>query len=277
MSDTSSDDYWHGTLLRCLVEDPRPLAWLGLIVVATAAWSFLATMASIEGLPSDYAFIRFVVAICTVSPSEWVVSDFAVALVMWVAMAFAMMLPAGAPLLATYLDISSAAKLKKMEVVSPIVLIAGYISVWAAFALMATFVQWGLVSIRALSGEMALFNPIVGGVVLIGAGLWQFTPVKHDCLTKCRRPFTWFMANWRDDEAGVFKLGLQQGIFCLGCCWALMAVMFVAGLMNLAWMAILAIVMVLEKVIPNPKPLVYGTGIALIVGGVVLAARGVGI
>ena len=75
------------------------------------------------------------------------------------------------------------------------------------------------------------------------------------------------MANWRDDEMGVLKLGIEQGIVCLGCCWALMAVMFVAGLMNLAWMAGLAVVMVLEKVIPNPRPLVYGTGGVLILGG----------
>ena len=80
------------------------------------------------------------------------------------------------------------------------------------------------------------------------------------------------MANWKDDEIGVFKLGLEQGVICLMCCWALMAVMFVAGLMNLFWMAALAAVMVLEKTVPNPKPLVYGTGVVLIVGGVGLLA-----
>ncbi|MEM7425765.1 MAG: DUF2182 domain-containing protein [Pseudomonadota bacterium] len=277
MSDAQNDDYWQGTALRRLVEDPRPLAWGGLFLVAGAGWAFLSAMATLQGAPSDSHLIRLLVSLCTVSPGDWGIADFAAATVMWSAMAFAMMLPAGAPLLSTYLDISGAARLKNMEVVSPVVLIAGYVSVWLIFALLATAVQWGLVSARALTGELALLNPVLGGTVLIGAGLWQFTPVKHDCLTKCRRPFTWFMANWRDDEAGVFKLGFQQGVFCLGCCWALMAVMFVAGLMNLAWMAVLAVLMVLEKVIPNPRPLVYGTGIALVIGGGIMFARGMGI
>ena len=276
MSDSQSDDYWHGSLLRRCVEDPRPLAWIGLIVVCMAGWAFLASMAALQGIPSDNYLLSLISALCTVSPAAWTIGDFAAASAMWVAMAFAMMLPAGAPLLATYLDISGAAKLKNMEVVSPVVLIGGYISVWIVFALLATAIQWGLTSFNALSEDLTLLHPVAGGLVMIGAGLWQFTPVKHDCLTKCRRPFTWFMANWRDDEAGVFRLGVEQGIFCLGCCWALMAVMFVVGLMNLAWMAVIAIVMVLEKVIPNPKPLVYGTGVALLLGGAVIAVRGAG-
>lgn len=277
MAELQDDDYWAGTLLRRCVDDPRPLAWIGLTVVCLAGWAFLASMAALQGLPSDNYLLTLITALCTVSPGQWGVGDFAAATAMWVAMAFAMMLPAGAPLLSTYLDISGAARLKEMEVVSPVVLIAGYISVWIAFALAATGVQWGLTAANAMSSDFALLHPVVGGLVLMGAGLWQFTPVKHDCLTKCRRPLTWFMANWRDDEAGVFRLGVQQGIFCLGCCWALMAVMFVVGLMNLAWMAVIAIVMVLEKVIPNPKPFVYGTGIALLIGGGVIVAHGAGL
>ncbi len=276
MTDTPNADFWEGTLLRRCVQDPRPLAWLGLFVVAGAGWAFLGAMAAAQGAPNDMQFSRLLIALCAVSPGSWGMLDFLAAAVMWNAMALAMMLPAGAPLLSTYLDISGAARLKNMEVVSPVVLVAGYLSVWSAFALIATSFQWALTSADALTEEFSFLSPAVAGLVLIGAGIWQFTPVKHDCLTKCRRPFTWFMANWRDDEAGVFKLGVQQGVFCLGCCWALMAVMFVAGLMNLAWMAVLAIVMVLEKVIPNPKPLVYGTGLVLVVSGLVMIVHGVG-
>jgi len=272
MSDTNP---YHEGWLRRRIDDPRPLAWAGIVILTAAGWAFLGTMAAVQsgagGLGNSYA-AQLIVSLCTVSATAWTSADLALAVLMWSAMAFAMMLPAGAPLLATYMDIAGAAKAKQMQVVSPSVLIAGYMVVWLVFALAAGLVQGALVSVGALSPEMQLMHPVVGAVVLIGAGAWQFTPTKHQCLSKCRRPFTWFMANWKDDEVGVFKLGLEQGLICLVCCWALMAVMFVAGLMNLFWMAALAAVMVLEKTVPNPKPLVYGTGIALIAGGVGLLA-----
>ena len=259
---------YHEGWMRRRVDDPRPLAWAGIAILAAAGWAFLATMATVQGsgAGSSYA-LQLIASLCTVSTGAWNSADLALAIVMWAAMAFAMMLPAGAPLLATYLDIAGAAKAKQMEVVSPSVLIAGYMSVWLAFAVAASLVQGALSAAGALSSEMHLVHPVVGALVLIGAGAWQFTPTKHQCLSKCRRPFTWFMANWRDDEWGVFKLGLAQGMICLACCWALMTVMFVAGLMNLFWMAGLAAVMVLEKTVPNPKPVVYGTGIVLILFG----------
>jgi predicted metal-binding membrane protein len=171
-------------------------------------------------------------------------------------------------MLATYMDIAGAGKRKGLEIPSAGVLGVGYLAVWGVFAVAATLAQWGLASAGELSPALKLASPWIGAGVLIGAGAWQFSATKHNCLTKCRRPFTWFMANWRDDTRGVLAMGLRQGIICLGCCWALMAVMFVAGLMNLVWMAVLAIVMVSEKVLPNPKPLVYGTGIVLILTGI---------
>ncbi len=273
MSDTNS--YHHGWLRR-RIDDPRPLAWGGIVVLTAAGWAFLGAMAAVQSgggaLGNSYA-VQLLISLCTVSNSAWTSTDLALAVLMWSAMAFAMMLPAGAPLLATYMDIAGAAKAKQMQVVSPRVLIAGYMAVWLVFAVVAGLVQGGLVAAGALSTDMQLLHPALGAAVLIGAGLWQFTPTKHQCLSKCRRPFTWFMANWKDDEWGVFKLGLAQGVICLVCCWALMTVMFVAGLMNLFWMAILAAVMVLEKTVSKPQPLVYGTGIALIAAGLGLLVR----
>lgn len=268
---------YHEGWMRRRIDDPRPLAWAGIAILTTAGWAFLATMAAVQsgagGAGSSYA-LQLIASLCTVSTGAWSAGDLALAMVMWTAMAFAMMLPAGAPMLATYMDIAGAAKAKQMQVVSPRVLIAGYMAIWLGFGLLASLVQGGLAAAGALSSEMHLVHPVVGALVLIGAGAWQFTPTKHQCLSKCRRPFTWFMANWRDDEMGVFKLGLEQGVVCLVCCWALMTVMFVAGLMNLFWMAALAAVMVLEKTVPNPKPVVYGTGVVLIISGVGLLAGG---
>ncbi len=267
---------YHEGWLRRRIDDPRPLAWAGIVILTAAGWAFLGTMAAVQGgaggAESSYA-LQLIASLCAVSTEAWTSADLALATLMWSAMALAMMLPAGAPLLATYMDIAGAAKAKQMEVVSPSVLIAGYMSVWLMFAIAASFVQGVLAGAGALTDELHIASPIVAAFVLIGAGAWQFTPTKHQCLSKCRRPFTWFMANWSDTETGVFKLGLQQGLVCLLCCWALMGVMFVAGLMNLFWMAVLAAVMVLEKTIPNPKPLVYGVGTILIAGGLALLAN----
>jgi predicted metal-binding membrane protein len=260
----NEDDGW----LRHKLDSPHLLAWVGFGVLVFCAWIFLAAM-SFAASDGQVGFVRELLAsLCAVSTTAWSSSDLALAFAMWMAMTFAMMLPAGAPMLATYMDIAGAGKRKGLEIPSAGVLAAGYLAVWGVFAVAATVAQWGLASAGELSPALKLASPWIGAGVLIGAGAWQFSATKHNCLTKCRRPFTWFMANWRDDTRGVLAMGLRQGIICLGCCWALMAVMFVAGLMNLVWMAVLAIVMVSEKVLPNPKPLVYGTGIVLILTGI---------
>jgi predicted metal-binding membrane protein len=254
--------------LRHKLDSPHLLAWVGFGVLVFCAWILLAAM-SFAASDGQVGFARELLAsLCAVSTTAWSSSDLALAFAMWMAMTFAMMLPAGAPMLATYMDIAGAGKRKGLEIPSAGVLAAGYLAVWGVFAVAATLAQWGLASAGGISPALKLASPWIGAGVLIGAGAWQFSATKHKCLTKCRRPFTWFMANWRDDTRGVLAMGLRQGIICLGCCWALMAVMFVAGLMNLVWMAVLAIVMVSEKVLPNPKPLVYGTGIVLILTGI---------
>jgi len=262
------DEYW----MRRMLDSPHVLAWSGFAALVGCAWMLLAAM-SLGTTWGEAGYARELLAsLCAVSTSGWTPSDLSLALAMWLAMTFAMMLPAGAPMLATYMDISGAAHRKGMKIPGAWVLAGGYLSVWGAFAIVATLAQWGLAGSGELSPAFTLVSLLAGAGVLIIAGAWQFSATKHDCLTKCRRPFTWFMANWRDDMAGVFNMGFRQGIVCLGCCWALMAVMFTAGLMNLIWMAVLAIVMVAEKILPNPKPLVYGTGIVLILTGIGVAA-----
>ncbi len=272
MSDSGStipqDGEFGDSWLRRRLDSPQTAAWCGFGVLVLCAWLLLAAM-SFGASGGEAGFARELLAsLCAVSTSGWTGNDLALAFAMWMAMTFAMMLPAGAPMLATYMDIAGAARRKGMKIPSSAVLAGGYLSVWGAFAVVATCAQWALASAGELSPAFTVASPWLGAGVLIGAGAWQFSATKHDCLTKCRRPFTWFMANWRDDTLGVLNMGLRQGVICLGCCWALMAVMFVAGLMNLLWMAVLAIVMVAEKVLPNPKPLVYGTGVVLILTGI---------
>ncbi|MFZ5673742.1 MAG: DUF2182 domain-containing protein [Pseudomonadota bacterium] len=184
-------------------------------------------------------------------------------LAMWLAMTLAMMTPAAAPMIQTYLDIAEAAAAKQMTIVPPLVLAAGYGAVWLVFALAAALAQWGLLE----AGHAGVFEGRWAALVLIGAGAYQFTSLKHACLSKCRMPMPYFMARWTDRPFGVFRMGLAQGLNCFGCCWALMGLGFAAGLMNIVWMGFIGLVMVLEKTLPQPKALSYGIGLGLVAAG----------
>lgn len=224
---------------------------LSVIVLVSSLYLWMAAGASFAGL---------IDALC--SPASD--AGFTAIASMWLAMTLAMMIPTAAPMLSTYLDIAEAAKAKSMAIVSPLVLTAGYGAVWIAFALAAAFVQWSLIA----SGHSGLIEGRFAGLVLVGAGAYQFSSLKHACLSKCRMPMPYFLAHWTDRMMGVFRMGVAQGIACFGCCWALMSLSFVAGLMNIAWMGAIGALMVLEKSVPQPKALSYGLGLGLIGAGI---------
>jgi predicted metal-binding membrane protein len=193
-------------------------------------------------------------------------ADLAQICAMWLAMTLAMIIPSAAPMIATYLDIAEAAEAKRMMIASPLLLASGYGAVWIIFALAAGFAQWTMLKAGyagALQGRFA-------GLVLVGAGAYQFTALKHACLSTCRMPMPYFLAHWTDRPSGVFRMGLDQGVTCFGCCWALMMLSFVAGLMNIAWMGLIGLVMVLEKTLPEPKALSYGLGAGLVGAGILM-------
>jgi predicted metal-binding membrane protein len=185
---------------------------------------------------------------------------------MWGAMTLAMMLPSAAPMILTYAEIADTAAAKSQPVVSPFVIAAGYTAVWFGFAALATVAQLALTRAAVLDAGMASASGLFSGAILIGAGAYQFSALKHACLTQCRHPFPFFFANWQTTPRGVFRLGMKQGLYCLGCCWAMMLVMFAVGVMNVIWMAALGIVMAIEK-LGSGKRFTYGVGVALIVIG----------
>lgn len=171
---------------------------------------------------------------------------FAALLIMWLAMAAAMMLPTAAPMIRTYAEIADTAAARGDPVVHPLVLTGGYLAVWALAALAFAAVQ---LLVGALSGAGAAgpAQGMVAGLILILAGAYQFSALKEACLTKCRNPFTTLFARWQTRVSGVFKLGMEQGLWCLGCCWALMLIMLAVGSMNVIWMAALTLLTFLEK------------------------------
>ncbi len=177
----------------------------------------------------------------------------ALVLAMWAAMTLAMMLPTAAGMIVTYAQIADTAARKGEPAVSPLVLTAGYVSVWLGFAVAATALQVVLSRIALLDSAMASASPLFSGAVFIGAGAYQFTALKHACLSRCQQPFPFLFANWSSEPRGIFRLGVRQGLYCLGCCWATMLAMFAVGVMNVVWMVALGAVMTLEKMMATGR------------------------
>jgi predicted metal-binding membrane protein len=187
--------------------------------------------------------------------------------VMWCAMALAMMLPTAVPMILTYAELAETAAAKGEPAASPLMLTGGYIAVWLVTAIGFAALQLVLARLSLLDPAMRSASPLFSGAAFVAAGLYQFSALKHACVTQCQHPFRFFFANWTAEPRGVFRLGLRQGGYCLGCCWAMMALMFAVGVMNVIWMAALGILMTLEKV-GSGKRLTYMSGAALIAVGV---------
>jgi len=214
----------------------------------------------------------------TTQVGTWSLPQLGIALAMWMIMAVAMMLPTAMPVITAFDDIQFAARNKGIAEVPRWMFTSGYLSVWGALAFVAAGLQW--VGGQFMDDELILVStaPVLGGGLLIFAGWYQWSTLKDACLSQCRSPMRFFMTHWRDGSLGAFRMGLRHGLFCVGCCWALMALMFVGGTMNLVWMAVLTVIMLLEKVLPDHNRMARvfsrGAGVVFIAWGVVLSASG---
>jgi predicted metal-binding membrane protein len=153
------------------------------------------------------------------------------------------------------------------------IFVAGYLVVWTAYSAVAALAQWRLHEAALLSSAMAATSSVLSGGLLIAAGVFQWTPLKRACLKGCRSPLSFLMSEWREGTVGAFVMGLRHGAYCVGCCWALMALLFVAGVMNLLWVAVIALFVMAEKVLARGQLLGHVAGIALVTAGVALMAR----
>ncbi|TPI14594.1 DUF2182 domain-containing protein [Mesorhizobium sp. B4-1-1] len=166
---------------------------------------------------------------------------------MWFLMAVATMLPSAAPLIRTYCEIADTARIKGEPAVHPLLLVAGYLTTWLGASVGFTLLT---LAIYTFAGSGRMLDPaigIAGAAALLVAGLYQFSGLKQACLEKCRNPFSILFANWSAKPARIFRLGLEQGVWCLGCCWALMLVMFAVGAINVFWMALIGLFTLIEK------------------------------
>lgn len=245
---------------------PKVLATICVMALAGLGWFALALQAANVGVVD--ALCRALVGGQTTAASIALVAG------MWGAMTLAMMLPSAAPMILTYAEIADTAAKKGEPVVSPFLIAAGYTVVWFGFAAVATAAQLLLTRAALLDASLASASGLFSGAIFIGAGVYQFSALKHACLTQCRNPFQFFFTNWVTTPRGVFKLGVRQGLFCLGCCWAMMLVMFAVGVMNIVWMAALGIVMTLEK-IGTGKRFTYAVGVVLVAVGIAIIVTAV--
>ena len=176
------------------------------------------------------------------------VAGFAVVFLMWTAMLLAMMLPTAGPMILTYAEMAENAAREGERAASPLWLIAGYGLVWFGFAVVAAALQLALARAALLDPSMGSASGLFSGAVFVAAGAYQFSALKHACVTRCQQPVPFFVANWSENERRVFPLGVRQGLYCVGCCWAVMLVMFAVGVMNVIWMAALGFIMAAEKI-----------------------------
>lgn len=198
----------------------------------------------------------------------WSVREFATAGALWGVMMLAMMLPVASPSL---LALSRAARERggrERPCASTGAFLLGYAITWLGFSLLAAAAQLALQRAALLSGEGVLTSPALASALLALAGIYQWTPLRDACLTRCRSPMGMFLANWDDGRWGRLKMGARHGAWCVGCCWALMALSFVFGVMNLAWMALAVAFLLIERAIPGGRWLSRGAG-ALLLGGAI--------
>jgi predicted metal-binding membrane protein len=205
---------------------------------------------------------------------SWGATELFLTFVMWAIMMVAMMVPSAAPMILLFATINRKYRQQERPYVATSVFLLGYLVVWTLFSALATLVQWGLHSASLLSPMMVGTSPILGGVLLIAAGIFQWTPLKHACLAHCRAPLDFLMSDWRQGNRGAFIMGLRHGTYCLGCCWFLMTLLFVAGVMNLLWVAAIALFVLVEKVVPGGAMVGRVTGAVLVVAGIALLTRG---
>jgi predicted metal-binding membrane protein len=199
-------------------------------------------------------------------PSRWV--DLWLVFMMWAVMMVAMMMPSASPMVLMYARIARGRGTAWLWRASTFA--AGYIFVWTVFSLFATAGQVLLTRAAMISNALSA-TPLVGGAILIVAGIYQLTPLKDACLGHCRSPYSFFMDRWRDGAWAAFRMGVEHGVLCVGCCWLLMAVLFAVGVMNLAWVAAISIFVMLEKATPYGRAIANTVGLALIAWGAILA------
>jgi len=239
-------------MLEAALRRDRAIVTAGILGLAALAWVHVARMAEVPG------------TMAATMPGMDGQSGFAWLAGMWTVMMVAMMLPSATPTILLFAAVSRRRRLQGRPAVPVAVFTLGYLLVWTAYAMAAAATQWELHRWALLSPAMATASPLLGGGLLVAAGLYQWMPLKGACLSQCRSPLGFFAAEWREGAGGALLMGMRHGGFCVGCCWLLMALLFVSGVMNVLWVAVIAGFVLLEKLVPGGRTLGRVAGVVLV-------------
>jgi len=243
---------------------------LGLLVILAAAYTILGVGMPMSSISMTQMAIDMPKMI--MQPENWVLEYALLVFLMWCVMMIAMMLPSAAPAILLFAGIAR----KRETVHSPFIatscFVLGYLSVWTGFSAIATLLQWGLEAIGTMNGMMEITSTPLAASVLVMAGLYQLTPYKSACLKHCQHPLFFMIHHWMPGNSGAIRMGLVHGGYCLGCCWFLMMLLFVGGIMNLFWITGIAIYVGIEKLTVNRPRVTSSIGMILLISGIWLIA-----
>lgn len=264
-----------GAALETLLRRDRLVVGVALAALVVAAWLYLfhlahampdIAMPEMQAMPGMGAMPGMAMAMPALHAWSWL--EVGALIVMWAVMMVAMMTPAAAPMILMFASVHRRRTVEGRPAVPTGVFVLGYLVMWTVFSVVAALAQAGLHAAALLSPTMAAESPLLGSGILVVAGVVQWTPLKRACLAACRSPLSFLMTRWREGPGGAFVMGLHHGIYCLGCCWALMALLFVAGVMNLLWIAVIAVAVLVEKAVPHGDVVGRAIGAVLIIAGV---------
>jgi len=234
-----------------------------IVLVAAAAWAFTIDQARQMDAMEAAMWRDMNMSMNGMEPS-WTPIDAALVFVMWSAMMAAMMVPGTAPMIAAFATINRRRRERAAPYVPTAVFLAGYLVVWTGFSLLATAAQYLLQKAELLTTMMQSASYAWSAVLFLAAGLYQFSPLKERCLAYCRSPDGFILSEWRDGAVGALVMGVRHGLFCLGCCAALMLLLFAVAVMDLRWVAALTALVTAEKLLPGARFWRAAIGLALI-------------
>lgn len=258
--------------LESALKRDRLIVSLGLFAIGATAWLYMIHLArtmeamGLCGMCIDAAMPQ---------SRAWGPMEFGIMFFMWAEMMVAMMLPSIAPTVLLFATLNRKRRGQSRPYVPAVAFLAGYLIAWTGFSLIATVAQWGLERSALVSMSMEGSSPLFGGAVLLAAGIFQFTPLKGACLNHCRSPLGFLTEYWREGTLGAIAMGIRNGTYCVACCWLLMMLLFVAGVMNLLWVAAITGFVLLERILPGGRWVHRTAGAMLVLSGLVMAGRGI--
>lgn len=262
------------TMLETILRRDRIIVAATLAALTALSWAYVLWLAAGMDMGSmEMTGFRMVPAgkgIMAPALAPWQAIEFVYVFAMWAVMMVGMMSPSAAPMILIYARIGRLASVQGKPFAAAGWFATGYLLTWAGFALAATVAQWALDRTALLDPMMASTNQVFGGIVLIAAGVYQWTPFKNRCLAHCQSPLLFIQrqGGFRRDPLGALRLGLHHGAYCVGCCWVLMALLFVGGVMNVLWIAAISAFVLIEKLVPAGRLISRIAGVGFVAAGI---------